>query len=256
MVSAECDRSGDAVDGMDAAQTTPAVCRSWQRGRRERHGYARHRARRDRHHAPANRDSTMAATARCSDTADCARARAGTRASAGHSRARRRAAGCGAASMEPADLVAAEETALCDGSGLRCSRAARRAIAVDLLGRALERRDAPGSVAGRCRRSVRVRLVAREAHSHHARAAARTLATAGCVPWNVQRGDDRSRGERCCATRSISDSGYPRMDCRCCRRPWRPRRDDEAQLARAVAYFLSAAAARASKQVGRTCGRS
>ena len=27
MVSAECARSGDAVDGMDAAQTTPAVCR-------------------------------------------------------------------------------------------------------------------------------------------------------------------------------------------------------------------------------------
>ena len=158
-----------------------------ERGRRERHGYARHRAGCDRHRAPANRDSTMAATARCSDTADRARARAGTRASAGHSRARRRAAGCGAASMEPADLVAADETALCDGSGLRCSRAARRAIAVDLLGRSLERRDAPGSVAGRCRRSVRVRLVAREAHSHHARAAAHTLAAAGCIPWNVQR---------------------------------------------------------------------
>src|SRR5688572_29611901 len=100
----------------------------------------------------------MVAAAGCRNSANRDRTRARALAGAGYSRARRGAARCRAPSVEPASLVAAAQAALCDGSGLRCARAARWAFAFDLLGCAVEHRDALGTVTRSCRGSFRVQL--------------------------------------------------------------------------------------------------
>ncbi len=132
MGSHERARARDAGDGMVATQTTVAICHRRRSERRERQGHARRRAGGGRHHSPANRGSAMAAAAGCETQAIVI----------AHEREHVRAQDIrvlgGAllvAVLLPWNLpavVAAAQAAFCDGSRLRCARAARRAIAVRL----------------------------------------------------------------------------------------------------------------------------